>query len=96
MNAECNGDVQQIRDGAEAFERARRLVTSAVEYFKADLPIVGIGHSIGAVTLLALAGGEAQTLDGDTVMSGSKLKFDRLALFAPPTDFSGDLARLDR
>jgi pimeloyl-ACP methyl ester carboxylesterase len=71
----------------ELDERVRRLDASAVEYFKAVLPIVGIGHSIGPVTLLALAGGEAQTLAGDTVMCGSKLKFDRLALFAPPTDF---------
>ena len=42
---------------------------------------------VSAVTLPALAGGEAQTLAGDSVLSGSKLKFDRLALFAPPTDF---------
>jgi hypothetical protein len=148
MNAECRSDVQQIRDGAEAFnvtvieanqtskrfllfavgrggnperhlpllrsvaalgcaviaphfdmltsmvptkkeldKRVRRLEASVAQYFKADLPIVGICHSIGTVTLLALAGGEAQTLAGETVMSGSTLKFDRLALFAPPTDF---------
>jgi pimeloyl-ACP methyl ester carboxylesterase len=71
----------------ELDKRVRRLEAAALEYFKADLPIVGIGHSIGAVSLLALAGGEAQTLAGDTVISGSKLKFDRFALFAPPTDF---------
>jgi pimeloyl-ACP methyl ester carboxylesterase len=71
----------------ELDKRVRRLEASVVEYFKEDMPIVGIGHSIGAVTLLALAGGEAQTLDGDTVISRSKLKLDRLALFAPPTDF---------
>ena len=41
----------------------------------------------GESTLLALAGGEAQTLAGDTVISGSKLKFDRAALFAPPNRF---------
>ena len=72
---------------AELDRRVRRLEASAAEYFKADLPIVGIGHSIGTVTLLALAGGEAQTLAGDTVISGSTWRFDRLALFAPPTDF---------
>ena len=148
MHAESQSDVQQIRDGAEAFNvtvvkanqtskrfvlfavgrggnplrhlpllrsvaalgctviaphfnmltslvptkeeldrRVRRLEASAAQYFKADLPIVGIGHSIGTVTLLALAGGEAQTLAADTVMSGSKLKFERLALFAPASDF---------
>jgi hypothetical protein len=148
MHAECHIDVQQIRDGDEAFnvtvveakqtskrfvlfavgrggnpsrhlpllrsvaalgctvvaphfellvsmvptkeeldKRVRRLEASAAQYCKADLPIVGIGHSIGTVTLLALAGGEAQTLAGETVTSGSTLKFHRLALFAPPTDF---------
>jgi pimeloyl-ACP methyl ester carboxylesterase len=72
---------------AELEKRVRRLETSAAQYLKAELPIIGIGHSIGTVKLLALAGGEAQTLAGDMVMSGSTLKFDRLALFAPPTDF---------
>lgn len=72
---------------AELEKRVRRLEVSAAQYLKADLPIIGIGHSIGTVTLLALAGGQAQTLAGDTVIPGSKLKFDRLALFAPPTDF---------
>jgi pimeloyl-ACP methyl ester carboxylesterase len=71
----------------ELDRRVRRLEASAAEYFKTELPIVGIGHSIGTVTLLALAGGEAQTLAGDLVVSGAKLKFDRLALFSPPTDF---------
>ena len=71
----------------ELDKRVRRLEASAEQCFKADLPIVGVGHSIGSVTLLALAGGEAQTLAGDTVIPRSKLKFDRLALFAPPTDF---------
>jgi 3-phenylpropionate/cinnamic acid dioxygenase small subunit len=60
---------------AELERRVRRIEASAAQYFKADLPIIDIGHSIGTVTLLALAGGEAQTLAGETVMSGSKLKF---------------------
>jgi len=79
--------ISLVPSKAELERRVRRLEASAAQYFKADLPIIGIGHSIGTVTLLALAGGEAQTLAGDTVMSGSTVKFDRLALFAPPTDF---------
>jgi pimeloyl-ACP methyl ester carboxylesterase len=67
--------------------RIRRLELSAGSYARTDQPIVGIGHSIGAMTLLALAGAEARTLSGDRVVSGSKWKFDRLALFAPPADF---------
>ena len=54
----------------ELDKRVRRLEASAEQCFKADLPIVGVGHSIGSVTLLALARGEAQTLAGDTVISG--------------------------
>jgi hypothetical protein len=88
--------ISLVPSKVELDKRVRQLEVSAVEFFKADLPIVGIGHSIGGVTLLALAGGEAQTLAGDTVISRSKLKFDRLALFAPPTDFFGELARLNR
>jgi hypothetical protein len=48
----------------ELDERMRRLEVSAVEFSKKNLPILGIGHSKGAVTLLALGGGEAQTLAG--------------------------------
>jgi pimeloyl-ACP methyl ester carboxylesterase len=72
---------------AELDARTRRLETAAAEFCKTDLPMVGIGHSIGTVALLALAGGEAQTFAGDPVMSGSRLKFDRLALFAPLSVF---------
>ncbi|MDF5726079.1 MAG: hypothetical protein PUP91_37680 [Rhizonema sp. PD37] len=63
--------------------RIRRLELAANGYVRVDQS----GHSIGVVTLLALAGGEAQTLSGHRVVSGSKWKFERLALFAPPTDF---------
>lgn len=67
--------------------RIRRLQLSADRYARTDQPIIGIGHSIGTVTLLALAGGEARTLVGNRIVSGSKWKFDRLVLFAPPADF---------
>ena len=67
--------------------RIRRLELALDGYARLDQPIIGIGHSIGAVALLALAGGEARTLSGHRVVSGSKWKFERLALFAPPTDF---------
>ena len=76
-----------ISTKAELDTRLRRLAASAGEYFKKDLPLVGIGHSIGTVILLAMAGGEAQTFAGHPVIYGSLFKFDRLALFAPPADF---------
>ena len=72
---------------AELDTRIRRLEAAADAYARTDLPIAGIDHSIGTAVLLALAGGEARTLAGDRVMSGSKWKFTRLALFAPPADF---------
>jgi predicted alpha/beta hydrolase family esterase len=76
-----------IPSGGDLDRRIRRLHASADEYVRRDLPLVGIGHSIGCVTLLALAGGEAETLTGDRITSRSKLTFARLALLAPPTDF---------
>lgn len=67
--------------------RIQRLELALDGYAHVDQPIIGIGHSIGAVALLALAGGEARTLSGHRVVSGSKWKFERLALFAPPAGF---------
>ncbi|QNH23510.1 alpha/beta hydrolase [Xanthomonas theicola] len=67
--------------------RIRRFEIAADGCARADQPIIGIGHSIGALTLLVLAGGQARTLSGDRVVVGSKWKFARLALFAPPADF---------
>lgn len=67
--------------------RIRRLELALDGYARVNQPIIGIGHSIGAVALLALAGGEARTLSGHQVVSGSKWKFERLALLAPPADF---------
>ena len=67
--------------------RIRRLELALDAYASVHKPIIGIGHSIGTVALLALAGGEARTFSGHRVISGSKWKFERLALFAPPADF---------
>ena len=76
-----------IPSGADLDRRIRWLEASAGEYARTDLPLVGIGHSIGCVALLVLAGGEAETLAGDRIMSRSKWEFARLGLLAPPTDF---------
>ncbi|MCJ8509831.1 hypothetical protein MUU53_18185 [Rhizobium lemnae] len=67
--------------------RVRRLELAADNYAEVDRSMFGIGHSIGAVTLLALAGAEARTISGDAVISQSNLKFDFIFLFAPPSDF---------
>lgn len=67
--------------------RIRRLELALGGFANVDKPIVGVGHSIGAVTLLILAGGKARTLSGHHVVSGSKWMFERLSLFSPPADF---------
>lgn len=72
---------------AELDARIRGLETALDAEARTDLPLVGIGHSIGTVALLALAGGQAVTLAGERVTSGSKWTFTRLALLAPATDF---------
>ena len=82
---------------AELNLRIQWLEASTVGYPGKGLPIVGVGHSIGAVTLLALAGAEGETRDGQRIICGSAMTFSRLALFAPPTDFfrrSGALSRI--
>lgn len=70
---------------AELDIRIRRLEASIGS--GGDLPVVGIGHSIGATVLLALQGAEGETLDGHRLIVGSSSRLQRLALLAPPTDF---------
>lgn len=69
--------------------RIRRLELALDGYASAEKPIIGIGHSLGAVALLVLAGAQACTRSGHRVISGSKWTLDRLALLAPPADFFG-------
>lgn len=83
---------------AELDLRIRILEASIDSCANADLPVVGIGHSIGATALLALQGAEGETIDGQHLFFGSKLRLERLALLAPPTDFfrrPGALRRVD-
>jgi pimeloyl-ACP methyl ester carboxylesterase len=83
---------------AELDLRIRRLEASIDTCAHGDLPVVGIGHSIGATALLALQGAEGETLDGRHLIFGSRSRLERLALLAPPTDFfrrPGALRRVD-
>lgn len=56
-------------------------------YSTVDDAVVGIGHSIGATLLLALAGGKAVTLSGHRIGSGATWKFKRIVLLAPPVGY---------
>jgi hypothetical protein len=67
--------------------RMDKLRASAELCAESGVPVVGLGHSIGATILLALAGARAETLAGDEVRPGQTSIFARLALLAPATDF---------
>jgi pimeloyl-ACP methyl ester carboxylesterase len=67
--------------------RAQRLRFALDEVASAGTPTIGIGHSIGATTLLVLAGAEATTFAGERVQVEPDRRLDRLALMAPATDF---------
>jgi pimeloyl-ACP methyl ester carboxylesterase len=80
---------------SELNERIRRLERSIDEHTSRRLEVVGVGHSIGTVALLTMAGGKARTFDGDLVTFQSNHNFRRLALMAPPTGFFIETASLD-
>jgi predicted dienelactone hydrolase len=81
---------------AELDMRIRRLEASIDDCTSSNLPIVGIGHSIGATAMLALQGAEGETLDGEQLITGSTPRLERLAVLAPPTDFFRRPGALDR
>jgi predicted alpha/beta hydrolase family esterase len=68
--------------------RIRRLDLAAENAARSDRPLIGIGHSIGCVALLVLAGAVARTVTGEQSIGGSSGRaFEALALLAPATDF---------
>lgn len=69
----------------ELTERARRL-RSAIGQHGVEGPLVGIGHSIGASLLLAMAGATLWLGPGSSLPL-PRLPLDRLVLMTPPTGF---------
>lgn len=67
--------------------RARRLSLALDAVDAAALPVAGVGHSLGAATLLALAGAQLWTILREPVPVAPIARLDRLALLAPATDF---------
>ena len=69
----------------EVLLRARRLSLALAAAERPDLPVTGIGHSIGASTLLGLAGGRLWLDAGGPLPIERELRLTRLALLAPAT-----------
>lgn len=67
--------------------RARRLRFALDSVGRPGLPVAGIGHSVGAAMLLALAGARGRTLAGQHLAIARDRRLSRLVLFAPATGF---------
>lgn len=67
--------------------RARRLTLALAAVADDALPVAGVGHSIGATLLLALAGARIWMRSGNQPEIPHRQRFDRLVLLAPATDF---------
>lgn len=76
-----------IPEKAELDARIEILEAAVAHHVSEKRPIAGVGHSIGAVALLAMAGGKGETLAGDKFTLDTPIPFSRLALFAPPIGF---------
>ncbi|BCX82127.1 hypothetical protein MIT9_P1712 [Methylomarinovum caldicuralii] len=72
---------------AELTTRARRLCLALDAFGQSGATVSGVGHSIGAATLIALAGGQMWLGPGQRVDISADARLSRLALLAPPTGF---------
>lgn len=66
---------------------ARRLRLALAAVASPDLPVAGVGQSIGATLLLALAGGQAWTQARQRLPIESCPRLERLVLLSPPTEW---------
>jgi pimeloyl-ACP methyl ester carboxylesterase len=67
--------------------RGRRLSLALNEFVQPSAIAMGVGHSIGAATLAALAGAQMWLGPGRRVDIAQDSRLARLALLAPPTGF---------
>jgi pimeloyl-ACP methyl ester carboxylesterase len=79
--------VTPIPTEAALLMRARRLRLALAQIAQPGVPTTGVGHSIGATMLLALAGGQAWTRDRTRLDIALEPRLARLVLMAPATDF---------
>lgn len=80
---------------ADLLLRARRLRLALDAVARPGLPAAGVGHSIGAAVLLALAGGQIWLRPDGPLSIAPDARIDRLALLAPATGFFRAPAALD-
>lgn len=71
----------------ELLLRARRLRRALDAVAQPGVSVAGVGHSIGAAVLLALAGGQMWLGAGHRIDIAAEERLARLVLLAPPTDF---------
>lgn len=79
--------VSPIPTEADLLLRAHRLKLALDAVARVGVPAVGVGHSIGATMLLALAGAEVWMGPGRRLPIAADDRIERLALLAPPTGF---------
>ena len=75
--------------------RARRLTLALDAFVEPSARVVGVGHSIGAAILVAMAGAQLWLGPGRRVSIAPDRRLARLALLAPPTGFFQAPAALD-
>lgn len=67
--------------------RARRLTLALDAFIEPSERVIGVGHSIGAAILLAMAGAHLWLGPGRRVITAVDRRLSGLALLAPPTGF---------
>jgi predicted dienelactone hydrolase len=75
--------------------RARRLTLALDAFVEPSARVIGVGHSIGAAILVAMAGAQLWLGPGRRVSIAPDRRLARLALLAPPTGFFQAPAALD-
>lgn len=71
----------------ELLSRENGLVVALDYLAEMRVPIVGVGHSIGATLLLALAGGQMWLRPGELLPIQKEDRIKKLVLFTPPTGY---------
>ncbi|MGC4067453.1 MAG: hypothetical protein QM784_22960 [Polyangiaceae bacterium] len=79
----------------ELLLRGRRLKLALDTWVPQDRPVVGIGHSIGATMLIALAGGQVWMRSGRRLDVATDARLCKLALLTPATGFFRAPSALD-